>query len=88
MVYTHKVKYYETDRMQCTHHSNYIRFMEEARLDFLDKLGYNYAKTESEGIISPVLSVSVQYKHTTTFDDEIDIEVRLKSMTQLKTEFE
>ena len=29
--YVHTVKYYETDRMGFTHHSNYVRWMEEAR---------------------------------------------------------
>ena len=33
--YCHKVQYYETDRMGVTHHSNYIRWMEEARVDLL-----------------------------------------------------
>ena len=32
--YIHRVHYYETDRMGVTHHSNYIRMMEEARVDF------------------------------------------------------
>lgn len=86
-MYSHRVQYYETDKMQCTHHSNYIRFMEEARLNYLDEIGYSYARMESEGLISPVLSVDVQYKHTTTFDDVIEIDVRLKSMTAAKMEF-
>ena len=30
-MYTHLVQYYETDKMGVTHHSNYIRWMEEAR---------------------------------------------------------
>ena len=30
--YLHKVQYYETDKMGIAHHSNYIRWMEEARL--------------------------------------------------------
>lgn len=42
--FVHKVNYYETDKMGVTHHSNYIRFMEEARVDFLDKVGYSYKK--------------------------------------------
>ena len=33
--YKHKINYYETDKMGITHHSNYIRFMEEARVDRL-----------------------------------------------------
>lgn len=88
MAYSHRVQYYETDKMQCTHHSNYVRFMEESRLDFLDKLGYGYARMEAEGLISPVIAIDLQFKHTTTFNDVIDIEVKLASMTNVKLEFE
>ena len=56
-MYTHKVQYYETDKMGITHHSNYIRWMEEARIDFLEKSGFSYDKLEKDGIISPVISV-------------------------------
>ncbi|MBQ9845515.1 MAG: acyl-CoA thioesterase [Oscillospiraceae bacterium] len=73
--YTHKVNYYETDRMGITHHSNYIRWMEEARIDFLEQLGWGYDKIEAMGIISPVTAVDCRYKNTTTFADVVDIEV-------------
>ena len=76
--YIHKVKYYETDKMGVTHHSNYIRWMEEARIDFLDQIGYGYAKLESEGIVSPVIGVQCNYKTPTTFDDEVEIKARIK----------
>lgn len=76
--YIHKVQYYETDKMGITHHSNYIRWMEEARIDFLDHIGYGYAKLEYDGIISPVIGVDCQYKHPTTFNDEIEIIVRVE----------
>ena len=45
--YQHEVKYYECDRMGVTHHSNYIRFMEEARVDWLDQLGFGFDKIEA-----------------------------------------
>lgn len=48
--YIHKVNYCETDKMGITHHSNYIRFMEEARMNYLDEIGYPM----SGGILSPV----------------------------------
>lgn len=73
--YTHRVCYYETDKMGITHHSNYIRWMEEARVAFLGRIGYGYAKLEREGIVSPVVGVECQYKHPTTFDDEVEISV-------------
>ena len=83
-VYQHKVHYYETDRMGVTHHSNYIRFMEEARVAYLDSIGASYARIEAEGVISPVIEVSGRYLHTTTFDDLLEIEVFIKSMTTFK----
>ncbi|MBQ8239095.1 MAG: acyl-CoA thioesterase [Oscillospiraceae bacterium] len=73
--YIHKVHYHETDRMGITHHSNYIRWMEEARVDYLDQVGYGYARMEREGILSPVIGIECQYKHATTFDDEVAIRV-------------
>lgn len=95
--YIHKVNYYETDKMGVTHHSNYIRWMEEARIEFLTQIGYPYDKLEEMGIISPVIGIECDYKASTTFSDEVEIEVKIKefkgvrlvieyAMTNLKTE--
>lgn len=73
--YIKKVQYYETDMMGIAHHANYIRWMEEARIDFLDQMGFPYARMEAEGIISPVRSVSCQYKKPCTFGDALNIAV-------------
>ena len=85
--YVHEVKYYECDRMGVTHHSNYVRFMEEARIWWMDRLGYGYERMEAEGIVSPVVAISLNYKRTTTFKDVIEIEVRVAEMTELKLSF-
>ncbi|MBO4504618.1 MAG: acyl-CoA thioesterase [Bacteroidales bacterium] len=75
--YIHKVQYYETDKMGVTHHSNYVRWMEEARVNFLDKIGFGYRKLEEDGIISPVLAVECEFKNPTVFADEVEIETRV-----------
>lgn len=82
--FIHKVQYYETDRMKVTHHSNYIRFMEEARVDFMEQAGLGYERMEADGIVSPVISVSCEYKHPTTFSDEISIVVSVVRCTAVK----
>lgn len=82
--YYHKVHYHETDRMGITHHSNYIKWMEEARIYFLDQIGYGYAKLEADGIVSPVVSIECQYKHPTTFDDTVRIEVSIAEFRGVK----
>lgn len=81
MDYIHTVQYYETDKMGITHHSNYIRWMEEARIDFLSRIGWDFAKLEEAGIVSPVLNVTCDYKRTTTFSDKVAICV---SVTEFK----
>jgi len=80
--YVHRVQYYETDRMGMTHHSNYIRWMEEARIDLMAQLGWPYEKLEEEGVISPVTAIDCRFKASTTFPDEISIEV---SVLELKS---
>ena len=84
MSYIHKVQYYETDKMGITHHSNYIRWMEEARIDFLARIGWDYAKLEEMGLVSPVINVTCDYKKPTTFSDEISIEVSVKEFRGVK----
>ena len=37
--YEHKAQYYETDKMGIIHHSNYIRWFEEARIDYMEQAG-------------------------------------------------
>lgn len=77
--YEKKVQYYETDMMGIAHHANYIRWMEEARIDFMDQIGFPYARMEAEGIISPVRSVSCRYKKPCTFSDALRIAVAVDS---------
>lgn len=82
--YQHKVQYYETDKMGIVHHSNYIRWMEEARIDFLSQIGWDYKKMEGNGIISPVVAVECKYLQTTTFSDLIRITVKVEEFKGVK----
>ncbi len=82
--YIHKVQYYETDKMGITHHSNYIRWMEEARIDFLNQIGFSFNKLEDDGIVSPVIKVESNYKKTTTFGDTVSIDVCVKEFKGVK----
>ena len=85
--YIHEVKYYECDRMGVTHHSNYIRFMEEARVYVQDQLGYGFEKMEAEGVVSPVTALSCEFKKTTTFKDKIEVQLKVKEQSPLKITF-
>ena len=71
--YRRKAQYHETDQMGIIHHSNYVKWMEEARVAFLDQIGMGYKKAEAAGVVSPVAGISVEYKRPVRFDDEIEI---------------
>lgn len=75
--YRRTANYYETDQMGIIHHSNYIRWFEEARIDMLEQLGIGYAWMEEEGVMIPVLSVDCRYKKAVRFYDTVDIYVKL-----------
>ena len=57
MIYRRKALYYETDQMKIVHHSNYIRWFEEVRTEYLESRGFPYAKMDELGVMIPVLSV-------------------------------
>lgn len=82
--YNRKPYYYETDMMGVIHHSNYIRWFEEARLDFLEQAGFAYSQMEEEGVIIPVLSVEVKYHNFVTYNDEVSIYVKMLDYTGVK----
>lgn len=86
--YMHHAKYYETDQMGIVHHSNYIRWMEEARMDAMDQFGISYRHMEESGIISPVVSVSCQYKSMVHFDDTVRIQAKVVKYNGVRLDLE
>ena len=77
--FKHRVQYYETDMMGVAHHANYIHWMEEARIDLMDRLGCPYAAMEARGIISPVKALSCEYLHPTAFGDAVTVETAVEA---------
>ena len=86
--YEHHAKYYETDQMGIIHHSNYVKWMEEARMDLMDQMGLSYKQMEEMEIISPVLSISVNYHSMVHFDDTVVIQTKLVKYNGIKMEVE
>ena len=85
--YSRSVNYYETDQMGIVHHSNYIRYFEEARLHWMDEIGLSYSGLEELGVIIPVTFVDCRYKDPVRFGDTISISVRISKFDGIKMEF-
>lgn len=86
--YVRHVYYYETDKMGIVHHANYIRWFEEARLDYMRKNGADYAAMEAQGILMPVIDVSAAYKMSAKFEDIVEVYTSLTSFNGVRAVFE
>lgn len=84
--YNRKPFYYETDKMGIVHHSNYVRWFEEARLDLLEQAGFSYKDMEDLGVLIPVLEVNVEYLNFIKYDEEVSIFVKVTNFTGVRLE--
>ena len=83
-IYERKINYYETDRMGVVHHSNYIRYLAEARTEWLEVLNMPFDLLEKNKITIPVLGVNCTYKYHVTFGDTILIKTYAKEYTGVR----
>ena len=86
--YERKAFYYETDQMGIVHHSNYIRWMEEARIAYMAFIGLPYAAVEAKQILIPVLSAQCEYKNYVRFDETVEIYPKVTYFNGIRMTFE
>lgn len=80
--YRRTAQYHETDQMGIIHHANYVKWMEEARVAFMDEvLGFGYVEMEANQVFSPVIGVELSYHRPVWFADLVEIEVSVASYT-------
>lgn len=87
VTYHREVYYYETDRMDCVHHSNYIRWFEEARVYFMQENGFPYEGLEAAGIVSPVLRAEADYHTMCRFGETVEISVEIEGYSRTRISF-
>lgn len=83
-----RVRYGETDQMGVVYHGNYAQYLEMGRIEWLRDLGISYKKMEEEGIMLPVISLSLNYKLSAFYDDIIQVTTTLKKLPTAKIEFD
>lgn len=83
-----RVRYGETDQMGVVYHGNYALYLEMGRIEWLRKLGVSYKSMEENGIMLPVVSLTINYKKSAGYDDVINVKTQLKNRPTAKIEFE
>ena len=84
----HRVQYYETDSMGIVHHSNYIRYFETARTEFIRQRELPYNRIEELGVYIPVLAVKAEYKAPAVYDEMITLACRVSKLSFASFEVE
>ena len=84
--YLRKAQYHETDQMGVVHHSNHVKWMEEARVAFMDELGLSYRDVEASSVASPVVALAVEYRKPVKFADEVEVRIEVKGYDGIRIE--
>jgi len=80
-------RYVESDQMGVIHHSNYLIYLEQARLDWLNEIGFSYGKMEESGVLLPVYKIDIMYKNPIKFGEEITVKTMLHKVPSTRVEF-
>lgn len=83
-----RVRYGETDQMGIVHHSEYINYLEIARIEYLRTRGMSYQNLENQGYGLPVVSININYKKPAKYDDELTLVTNLIEIGRCKLLFE
>jgi|26BtaG_2_1085354.scaffolds.fasta_scaffold05619_3 acyl-CoA thioester hydrolase len=83
-----RVRYAETDQMGIVYYGNYAQYFEVGRVEWLRKFGISYKSMEEEGLMLPVVSLSVKYKKPARYDDLIKVKTQLVKMPSASIEFD
>ena len=82
-----KVRFVETDMMGVVHHSNYFRWFELGRVEYLRQAGVYLLDLMRDGVLFPITEVSCQYKASARFDDFLAIETTMVELSRVKMVF-
>jgi acyl-CoA thioester hydrolase len=74
---------------QCTignhvYHSRYLDILEAARGEFMRALGWPLLRLQEENLIFPVIEARIKYKAPARYDDELIIELWIKTATRIR----
>ena len=78
----HHVNFYDTDAMSVVHHSNYIRWFEVGRVEYLRSIGITLGALMEDGFVFPITDVPGY------FDDVVLIETTPTALTKAKMAFD
>ena len=80
--HTLRVRFAETDAMGIVHHSRYLPYLEEARVEYLRAIDHPYDALRAEGVDIAVLEAYVRYRQPLRFDDQVTVHLHMGAATR------
>ena len=79
-----RVRFVETDLMGVVHHSNYLRWFEMARVEYLRRANVMLPELIAAGILFPITDVQCRYVQPARFDEIVRVEAELVDFSRVK----
>ncbi len=77
-----RVRFAETDAMGIVHHSRYLPYLEEARVEYLRSIGHPYDAERADGVDYAVLDAHVTYRQPLRFDEVVTVHLVVSAATR------
>lgn len=74
------VPFYDLDPMNIVWHGNYVKYLEQARCDFFDKLNYNYTDMYNDGVMYPIVKMDFKFIKSAKFGEELLVKCILREL--------
>lgn len=82
-----KIYYHDTDHSGAVYHANYLKYLEEARSEFLAERGFGVKRLLDGGVGFAVRRQEMEYKAPAFYDDTLEINTRVKEFTPYRIVF-
>ena len=73
-----------TDHVGVMWHGSYLAFLEEGRIDALNKVGTSYSKLSKNGFEIPVVSIQMRYKKSIIHGEKILLKSQFKLENKIR----
>jgi acyl-CoA thioester hydrolase len=82
-----RIHYHDTDCGGVVYYGNYLKFLEEARTDFLEGIGLSVKALMDQGVLFVVRRQEIEYKHPAVYGDMLDIKTWIKEVSAVRIQF-
>jgi len=82
-----RIYYHDTDCGGVVYYANYLKYLEEARTEYMHERGLNLKELSEKGILFVVRRVDIEYKAPAHYSDLLEISTKINKIRNVSLEF-